>query len=449
MDEHDLLRDAARRAGVYLDSVGTRDVYPGGEALDGLKNFEEPFPERGKDAAETLALLDTFGSPATVVSNGPNYYGFVIGATLPAAAAAERLAAAWDQCAASFTNSPVADVVEKTAARWILDVLDLPRESAVTFGTSATSCGLVCLATARRSLLARKGWDYDADGLIGAPEVRVVIPDTIHITMRKALRILGFGEARLLRTPTDTHGRVIPEQLPELDDMTILCLQAGEVNTGEFDPFGPLVAKARAAGTWVHVDGAFGLWARAAQDLRHLTDGIEGADSWTTDGHKWLNTPYDGAVGICRHADLMAAAMNSDAAYSSASADSQKNLGIEFSRRPRGIPIWAALRVLGRDGVAEMVTRHCRQARRVAEALRTNGFHVLNRCVLNQVLFRLDSDARTAALQAAVAAGGKAWFGPTVWQGRPALRISLSSWRTTDADVDRLVEALLAEKSVL
>ncbi|KVC86867.1 pyridoxal phosphate-dependent decarboxylase family protein [Burkholderia ubonensis] len=441
MDELALLADADRRAHAYLTSVDTRRVFPDAAALANLAAFDEPLPERGKPADDVLRLLDGAGSPATVASNGPNYFGFVIGAALPAAAAAERLMLAWDQCASSFDNSPVAATIERQAARWVVDALDLPRDSAVGFGTSATACTLVAIAAARRALLARKGWDFEGDGLIGAPEVKVMISALAHITVKKALRVLGFGMKRIVVAPVDAHGRIDPDRLPPLDDMTIFCMQAGEVNTGEFDPFAALIPRAKAAGAWVHVDGAFGLWARASSKAA-LTDGIDGADSWTTDGHKWLNTPYDGAMVICRDADALAVAMNAAAVYSSAERDAQMNLNLEFSRRARGIPIWAALRALGRDGVAAMIDRHCALASRVATGLRAAGYDVLSRVVLNQVLVRAATDAQTVAIREAAQASGEVWFGPTVWQGRPAFRISVSSWRTEEAHVDRLVDLL-------
>ncbi len=441
MDELDLLRAADARGLNYTASLATRRVFPDAEALAGLAAFDEPLPVEGLCAAQTLQLLDERGSAATVVSNGPHYFGFVIGASLPAAAAAERLLLAWDQCASSFDNSPVAATLERTAARWVLEALDLPRDSAVGFGTSATACTLSCLAAARRTLLARQGWDFDRDGLIGAPEIKVVVSALVHITVKKALRVLGFGTAKIIYAAVDAHGQIDPTQLPPLDDCSILCLQAGEVNTGEFDPFAQLIAPARAAGAWVHVDGAFGLWARASA-LAPLTAGIEQADSWTTDAHKWLNTPYDCAMAICRDADALASAMNSDAAYSSASADAQKNLTLEFSRRPRGIPVWAALRNLGKHGVAQQIERHCRQAQRVAAGLRAAGYEVLNRVVLNQVLFRAASDEQTVAVREALQASGQAWFGGTLWQGRPAMRISVSSWRTGDEDIEALLDLM-------
>ena len=442
MDEILLAKDADARAYTYLENIEERPVFPSPEKIKALDGLHEQLPQTGRPAGETIALMDDLGSPATVASNGPNYFGYVIGATLPVSAAAERLALAWDQCASSFDGGPSAATLEQQAGEWVLEILDLPRESAVGFGTSATACGLACLSAARSSLLASLGWDFENDGLAGAPEIRVVVPDTTHITVKKALRILGFGLNRIIYAPTDKYGRVDPAQMPMIDNQTILCLQAGEVNTGEFDPFDKIIPMAKQVGAWVHVDGAFGLWARASENSNHLTVGVEGADSWTTDGHKWLNTPYDGAIAICRDKDALARAMNSDAAYSNASATAQKNLTLEFSRRACGIPIWAAIRTLGRDGVAKMINQHRRQASYVATALQDVGYDVLNRVVLNQILVRADTDVHTLAIIEAAQQSGKIWFGPTVWQGRPAFRISISSWRTKDRHIDQLVQIL-------
>lgn len=446
-DELALISAADKRAATYLAGVSQQRVFPDEMTIAQLDAFAHALPESGLSPDSTLDLLDRFGSPATAVSNGPNYFGYVIGATLPVAAAAERLALAWDQCASSFANSPAAATIEKVAGEWVLEALDLPRKSAVSFGTSATACGLACLAAARRSLLRRKGWDFDADGLIGAPEIKVVISAAAHVTIHKILRILGFGLARVKLAPVDEHGRIVPALLPPVDDMTILCLQAGEVNTGEFDPFAAIIPQARAAGAWIHVDGAFGLWARTSPEKRVLTDRIEQADSWTTDGHKWLNTPYDCAMAICRDADALAAAMNSDAAYATASKDAQKNLTLEFSRRARGIAIWAVLRTLGKQGVAELIERHCAQAQRLAQGLHLAGFTILNRVALNQVLVAGDSDAETIALQRAAQASGRIWFGTTTWKGGAAFRLSVSSWRTTNEDIDRAIDTLVELRS--
>jgi glutamate/tyrosine decarboxylase-like PLP-dependent enzyme len=441
MDELDLMANADSRGLRYLEGNTTRRVFPSDEAIAALSAFDGSLPTQGLPPEDTLAMLDDIGSPATTASNGPRYFGFVIGAALPVAAAAERIMLAWDQCASTFDNSPVSATIERIASRWVLDALDLPRESAVGFGTSATACTLAALTAARRSLLARQGWDFDRLGLIGSPDIKVVVSELVHITVKKALRILGFGLDRIIYAPVDAYGRIDAERLPVLDDSTILCLQAGEVNTGEFDPFAQIIPRAKDAGAWVHVDGAFGLWARASS-LAPLTEGVELADSWTTDAHKWLNTPYDCAMAICREAQALAGAMNSDAVYSSASADAQKNLTLEFSRRPRGIPVWAALRTLGRRGVAELVERHSDQATRIGAGLVHAGYEVLNRIVLNQIVFRCATDAQTQAIRSAVQASGEVWFGGTIWQGRPALRISVSSWRTTDHDVQVLVHLL-------
>jgi len=442
MEELELIKNADTRASNYLSKIEERRVFPSTSDINALDGFIEPLSEKGRPASETLGLMDKLGSPATVASNGPNYFGFVIGATLPVSAAAERLALAWDQCASSFDGGPSAAVLEQQAAKWVLDILDLPRQSAVGFGTSATACGLACLSAARSSLLASLGWDFENDGLTGAPEIKVIVPDTAHITVKKALRILGFGLNRIIYAPTDGYGRVDPAQLPVMDNHSILCLQAGEVNTGEFDQFDKIIPIAKNAGAWVHVDGAFGLWARASKNSENLTSGIDGADSWTTDGHKWLNTPYDGAIAICRDKNALARAMISDAAYSTASADAQKNLSLEFSRRARGIPIWAALRTLGKDGVADMVDQHIRQAQYVASELQNTGYTVLNRVVLNQVLVRANTDEATQNIIEAAQNSGRVWFGETVWQNHPAFRISVSSWRTKDRHIEQLVKVL-------
>jgi glutamate/tyrosine decarboxylase-like PLP-dependent enzyme len=442
--ELDLIEDADRRARAYLASVQSRRVFPDEATIRALSIFDENLPQGPADSAQTLALMDEIGSPATVASNGPRYFGFVIGATLPIAAAADRLAQSWDQCASSHVNSPAAAAIEKAASRLVLQALDLPRQSAIGFGTSATACGLSVLAIARRELLARLGWNFDQDGLIGAPEIRVVGSEAVHGTVLKALRILGFGMNKIIYAPIDGEGRIDPARLPDLDDHTILCLQAGEVNTGAFDPFEPLIATARKAGAWVHVDGAFGLWARASAHLHPLTKGIENADSWTTDGHKWLNTPYDSAMAICRDAGAMAASLNADAVYANAEPDAQKNLTLEFSRKARGIAIWAALRTLGKDGLDALVTHHHRQAQRLAQGLRETGIEVLNNVVLNQVLACMETDERTLALQKTVQDQGDIWFGGTRWDGRAAFRLSVSSWRTTDTDIETAIAAIKA-----
>lgn len=447
LDEHDLMIEADVRASDYLRSVSTRNVYPDQSQIAALSAFDEALPEYPTDPFDMLRKLDMLGSPATSVSTGPNYLGFVIGGLLPAAAAADRMVSVWDQCASSHANSPIAAKLESVAKDWVLDILDLPRGAAIGFGTSATACGLSCFAAARRELLARQNWDLDNDGLVGAPEIKVVLPDIAHITIFKALRILGFGRRHIRLAKTDKRGRIDSDTLPPLDRNTILCLQAGEVNSGEFDPFIPLIGKAQKAGAWVHVDGAFGLWARATQTHRHLTEGLEQADSWTTDGHKWLNTPYDSAMAIVKDGDAFARALNADAVYATAEPHAQKNLTLEFSRRARGIPIWAVLKTLGRQGVSDMVERHCRQAKMLAKGIDgKNGIQVINNVVLNQVLCTTNGDETPADFTARMNATGKVWFGTSVWRGKPAFRLSVSNWRTTDSDIERAISILTQKR---
>lgn len=438
-----LLGDAAARATAYLADVDERPVFPDDAARNGLRAFDEGLPTTPTDPAAVLALLDDYGSPATVTSNGPHYYGYVLGGANPAALAADWLASAWDQCASTPVTSPAAHAVEAAGARLLLEALDLPRDAAVGFGTSATACGLGLLACARAELCRRRGYDLHARGLAGAPPVRLVVPDTVHVTVLKAAKLLGFGTDNVERVPTDAQGRIDPAALPSLDDACILVLQAGEVNTGSFDDFAALIPLARAAEAWVHVDGAFGLWARAAPALAHLTAGIELADSWTTDGHKTLSTPYDGAVAICRHGEAYAKTMDAATVYAPASATSQSALTLEFSRRARGIPIWATLRTMGREGLAAHVTGLHERARELADGCRAVGLEVLNEVTFNQVLCRLPgSPERQADFVARLQAGGRLWFGTTVWRGRPAFRLSVSHFATGPEDIARAVVVL-------
>ena len=436
-----VLQDADERARRYIAGIGERRVYPSAEAIAALAEFREALPDAGRGAKSTIELLDRVGSAAATETNGHRYFGFVVGATLPAAAAADRLALAWDNSASSALGSPATAAIERVASEWLLDILDLPRESAVGFSTSAASGTVVALAAARRTILERAGWDLEQRGLHGAREVRVVASELAHVVVKKALRVLGFGLDSVTFAPTDDYGRIDPQRLPAVDGRTILILQAGEVNTGEFDPFAAIMDAVRDAAGWIHVDGAFGLWARATRH-RDLTTAVERADSWTVDGHKWLNTPYDSAAVIVRDRDALVAAMHAGAAYSATTSDDQSNLTLEFSRRARGVSIWAALRSLGRQGVAEQIERTIALAKEAADGLREGGYTVLNRPVLNQVLLRAEDAAATARILAAAQASGKTWFGGTVWRGEPAFRISVSSWRTRSADIAELIALL-------
>lgn len=440
----DLLALAAERAQRYRAGVRNRHVAATPDAVARLALLGGPLPDEPTDAAEVFTLLDDIGSPATTASAGGRYFGFVTGSSLPVTVVANWLAGAWDQNSMLSVMSPVAAAVEEIALRWLLDLLALPADAAGAFVTGATMANFTSLAAARHAVLRQAGWDVEADGLFGAPPVTVVVGQEAHTTLYKALSLLGFGRDRVLTVAADGQGRLRADALPPLAGPTIVCLQAGNVNSGAFDPFVEVCAKARDAGAWVHVDGAFGLWAAAAPARAHLTAGLAGADSWATDAHKWLNTPYDSGLAFVRNAEALRAAMAATAAY--LPAGEQREPGHytpESSRRARGIEVWAALRALGRSGVADLVERTCRYAARFAEGLSTAGYDILNEVVLNQVLASFgDSDTTRRAI-AAIQNDGTCWCGGTVWQGQTAMRISISSYATTEDDVERSLAAML------
>ncbi|WP_310734606.1 pyridoxal phosphate-dependent decarboxylase family protein [Azohydromonas caseinilytica] len=439
-----LLEQAAHRATAYLDQLPTRRVAPTGEAIAALAGLAIPLPEEPQPAEATLRLLDELGSPATTATASGRYFGFVTGGSLPVTLASNWLATAWDQNSAHFGPAPATATLEQVALGWLLEVLQLPAGSAAAFATGATMANFSALAAARHAVLARAGWDVEADGLIGAPPVTVVLSEEVHPTVLKGLGLLGFGRKRVLRMPVDGQGRVLPDALPRLDGPAIVCLQAGNVNTGAFDPVAELIAAAHAQGAWVHVDGAFGLWARASDSLRTLTAGTEHADSWATDAHKWLNVPYDSGIAFVREGAALRAAMAVTADYLPQEGPQRNpsDYTPELSRRARGVDVWAALHTLGRRGVAALVEQCCAHARRFARELREAGAEILNDVVLNQVLVRFGDADATRRVVAAIQAEGTCWAGITVWQGHTAMRISVSSWATTDEDVTRSLEAM-------
>ncbi len=440
----ELLHDALDRSLAYLGGIADRPVAPGDQAVSELSGLDFDLPETGLAAPDVLGRLDTLGSPATVATNGPRYFGFVIGGVLPAAQAASWLSAAWDQNGALPVMSPVGARLNDVALRWINGLLGLPDGTGGGFVTGATMANATCLAAARDAVLTRHGWDAAAQGLIGAPPVTVVVGAEVHTTVRKALGIIGLGRDRAVVLPVDRQGRIDPAALPRLDGPAIVCLQAGNVNTGASDPFGPLIEWAREGGAWVHVDGAFGLWAAASPDLRGQVAGMAGADSWATDCHKWLNTTYDCGVALVRDPDALAVAMEATASYLPGSTATGMGLTPQSSQRARGVEVWAALASLGRDGVADLVDRSCALARRFAGGLRESGFEVLNDVVLNQVLVSFGSTEQTDAVIAAVQQEGTCWCGPTTWHDVRAMRVSVSAWSTTEDDIDRSVAAVRA-----
>ena len=440
-----LLQDAASRAQGYLHSLGTRRVAPDPAAVAALDALDGPLPETPAEAAEVLAQLDRYGSPATMAMAGPRFYGFVIGGALPVALAANWLASAWDQNTGYYNITPVTARLEQTALRWLLELLDLPRDCGGAFVTGANVANFVGLAAARHAVLERVGWKVEADGLFGAPPIAVYVGEEAHPTLIKSLGLLGLGRTRLTRVPVDAQGRMRVESLPKkFSGPTIVCTQVGNVNTGACDDVAAVRERAGDA-VWLHVDGAFGLWARAARSRQTLVRGVERADSWATDAHKWLNVPYDSGLAFVRDAHALRASMAITAEYLPTDSPwrNPSDFTPELSRRARGVDVWAALRGLGRSGVAELIERNCRQARRFAQALSDAGFEVLNDVALNQVLVAFGDVARTQRVIAALQEDGTCWCGGTVWQGRNAMRISVCSWATTDDDVERSIAAIL------
>jgi glutamate/tyrosine decarboxylase-like PLP-dependent enzyme len=440
-----LLTDAAARAARYLDTLPQRPVAPGAAAVAGLRAFDEPLPAGPGDPAETLRLLDEIGSPATTAMAGPRFFGFVIGGSLPVTLAANWLAGAWDQNAAMYRATPGVAHLEQVVLKWLLELLQLPKDATGAFVTGATVANLCALAAARHAMLERVGWNVEAKGLFGAPEVTVIAGAEVHPSVTKSLGVLGLGRARLVQVPADGQGRMRVDALPGISGPTIVIVQAGNVNTGAFDPIAEVCAKAHAAGAWVHVDGAFGLWAPASPQLAPLARGMVDADSWATDAHKWLNVPYDSGLAFVRDPHALQAAMAITAEYLPMQTEfrNPSDFTPELSRRARGVEVWAALRSLGRAGVAAMIERNCAQARRFAEKLSAAGYEILNDVVLNQVLVAFGDAEKTKRVIRGIQDEGTCWAGVTVWQGRTAMRISVSSWATTDADVDKSADAML------
>jgi glutamate/tyrosine decarboxylase-like PLP-dependent enzyme len=444
-----LLENAAARGIRYLGGLDDRPVAPSREAVEALGRFEEPLPEHASEPEDVLALLDEAGSPATMAMAGSRFFGFVIGGVLPAPLAASWLAAAWDQNSALHEVTPGTATIERVALEWLVDLLGLPAGTAGAFVTGATVANFTALAAARGAVLRRAGWDVEADGLFGAPGITVVVGEEVHPTLLKSLGLLGLGRSRVVRVPVDGQGRMRADALPVLEGPTIVCAQAGNVNTGAFDPVGEICERAHAAGAWVHVDGAFGLWAAASPRHAHLVAGAERADSWATDCHKWLNVPYDSGIAFVRDGAALRRAMAVTAEYLPTESPHRNpsDYTPELSRRARGVEVWAALRQLGREGAAALVERCCHHARRFSDGLREAGYEVLNDVVLNQVLVAFGDAERTRRVIGRVQRDGTCWCGGTEWQGRTAMRISVSSWATTTADVEQSLAAILRAAS--
>ncbi len=441
---HQVLALAAKRGAAYLATISERRVSPSGEAVAALRQFHEPMPERPSDPRQVIEILDRVGSLATVATQGGRYFGFVIGGSLPAVTAANWLAGAWDQKVALRLMSPVGAELEDVVLGWIRELLHLPPECDGGFVTCATAANFTALTAARSVLLAREGWNVEDDGLNGAPLVQVVVGEEVHASLQKALSIGGFGRKRVTIVEADGQGAMRADKLPKLSPRSIVCIQAGNVNTGSFDPAQEICKRAHDAGAWVHVDGAFGLWAAVSPKYAHLTRGFELADSWATDAHKWPNVSYDSGIVMVRDPMALRRAMTISAAYLTAGALREPmNHVPDASRRARGVELWAALKSLGRSGLRDLVERTCALATRFADKLRAAGFEILNDVVINQLLVSFGSAERTQDVIRRVQEDGTCWCGATVWQGKAAMRISVSSWATTENDIDRSADAVI------
>ena len=446
-DARDLLRRTAEIAADYLESLGERPVFPQVTPEELRAALGGPLPEEPVDPEQVLEDLATGAEPGVVAMGSGRYFGFVIGGALPAALAADWLTSAWDQNAGLYVGGPSASVVEQVTREWLVELLGLPAEASIGFVTGTQMAHVTGLAAARFHVLDAAGWDVGADGLTGAPPVRVLVGEKRHVTVDRALRLLGLGAPTLVAA--DDQGRLLVDPLREAlgEGPTIVCAQAGEVNTGAFDPLPEIADACDEAGAWLHVDGAFGLWAAVAPSRRHLVEGIERADSWTTDAHKWLNVPYDSGIVLCAHPESHRAAMTITASYliqdeGARRVRDQVDWVPEFSRRARGFPVYAALRSLGRSGIAELVERCCAGATRFAAAIaKLPDVELLNEVVLNQVLFRFESDERTDEVLRRVQEDGAVWMSGTTWNGRKAIRVSVSNWQTGDEEIGLAVRA--------
>jgi glutamate/tyrosine decarboxylase-like PLP-dependent enzyme len=444
-----LLELTASLAADYLESLDDRPVFPDVTPEQLREAVGGPLPEQPLEARQVVTELAAAADEGVVAMGSGRYFGFVIGGALPAALAADWLTTAWDQNAGLYVGGPSASIVEQVTGEWILDLLGLPGDASIGFVTGTQMAHVTGLAAARFHVLDQVGWDVGRDGLQGAPRIRVFVGTKRHVTVDRALRLLGLGAPTVVEA--DEQGRLRPDTLAEAigsgDGPTIVCAQAGEVNTGVFDPLVEIADVSREARAWLHVDGAFGIWAAVSPALRHLAAGLERADSWTTDAHKWLNVPYDSGIVICAHPESHRRAMTVEAAYliqdqGERRVRDQVDWVPEFSRRARGFAVYAALRALGRAGLIELVERCCAQARRLAaQVAELPGAHVLNDVVLNQVLFRFETDEQTDGALAAVQASGDVWLSGTTWNGNKAIRVSVSNWQTGDKETDLVVDA--------
>lgn len=443
----DFLLETARRARAYREDVLSGPVRPDPDA--DLSELGGPLPEEGMDPEQVVELLDEIVTPATMGFSSPRFYGWVIGGVYPVGLAADWITSSWDQNTVFYDASPGTVALEAAALRWVREAAGLPETSWGAFVTGTTVGNMTALAAARNAVLADAGWDVTSQGLFGAPEIEVIVGEEVHPSLVKALGIVGLGRDRVTRVPVDEQGRMRAASFPDIDGPTIVCLQAGNVNTGSFDPMDVIVPEARSKGAWVHVDGAFGFWAAVSPTHRHLSAGMESADSWATDCHKYLNVPYDAGIVLVRDPSALERVMSVAADYLPP-GEIGRDPGVytpELSRRARGVPTYAVLRSLGREGLVDLVDRTVRLAQMFARRLSEEGFEILNDVVLNQVLVSFGDPEVTQRVIREVAREGVMFAGPTVWQGRTAMRISVSGYSTTEEDIDQSVQALIRAAS--
>lgn len=428
----------------YLDGVFEREVYPIEQALQNLKYFDEPMPLEADDPTTILTLLHNYGSPATVATTGGRYFGLVVGGSFAPVMAVKWLADVWDQLAPLYVTSPITGKLESVCEQWMNELLGLPKDCAMGLVSGTSMATMAGFAAARYELLRRAGWDVNTKGLFGAPPIRVVVGAEAHSSVFKALAILGLGKDRVELVPVDDQGRMRVDLVPQLDGNTLLILQAGNVNSGSFDPIDELCEMANKTGAWVHVDGAFGLWAAASESKRHLTKGMEKADSWSVDGHKTLNTPYDCGIVICRDRNAMITAMQANGDYILYSDQRDGMLySPDMSRRGRAVELWATLKLLGKRGVDELVDGLCERASQFADEIMAEGFTVLNDVVFNQVLVTCGTPDETASTLRNLQQSGECWCGSGKWRNTPVIRVSVCSWATTEEDISRTVRAFV------
>ncbi len=448
IQDHQIFKSAQSYAFQYLNEVFDRNVYPTEEALNNLQHFEEDMPTSSGDVQEILDSLHHYGSPATVTTLGGRYFGFVTGSSIPATLAVKSLSDFWDQNSAMEVLSPISAKLETVVENWLCELLGLPQHTVAGF-VSGSSMAIYCgLAAARWRLFQKNGWDVNEQGMNGAPKVRVVTGKHTHSTVLKAIQLLGFGKANIEWAEVDEQGRILPESMPALDSNTLVILQAGNVNSGSFDPMEEICQKAHEAGAWVHIDGAFGLWAAAASRFQHLTKGMELAQSWSADGHKTLNTPYDCGIILCQDKEALVSALHMSGAYIVEGKRDGMYYTPEMSRRARVIELWATLKYLGKSGVDELVTNLHERAVQFAQNLGDQGFEVLNEVVFNQVLVACGDDEMTEKVLQNLQELRVCWCGGSQWHGRRVIRISVCSWATTGEDVDLCVASFVKARAL-